>query len=253
MEGRLVLENPAVLVWVLLFFGMAGSVMGSFACCYVHRYVKDESVIRGRSVCDQCGHVLGVWDLVPLISYLCLRGRCRYCGHKISSASFWAEVLCAGVFMILGYRFGVTMRTFQYMILAVLLVIVSFVDLSVYIIPDCCILGMLVNWAMFLPLQENWIAMLPGSLFASVFLYCILYSLSKIVSYFLKQESIGGGDLKLLWIMGLYLGVWRAWMALLISCFTGMLFVCLMRRQRIPFGPSLAIGMGIMMLASDLL
>ena len=88
-------QTTFLTIYILTITFILGCALGSFTDCLAGRMLAGASILKGRSHCDACGHVLGVPDLVPLFSWLCLRGRCRYCGAKIPAESFWAET-CFG-------------------------------------------------------------------------------------------------------------------------------------------------------------
>lgn len=244
-------ELSALTVRAILFFTLAGSVMGSFACCAAVRIVKGTCFYRGRSVCDHCGHALGWYDLIPLFSYLCLKGRCRYCGEKISSASFWAELICAIVFAVLVVRFGFTKETVCYASAAVVLLTASLVDLASFIIPDGCVIILILLRLLYLFAAASWKQMLVQGIIGGVLVYGVMYCFSQLLNRILRQPALGGGDLKLMLAMGFYLGPLQVWAALLAACFAGVVSVSLIRQRKIPFGPSLSFGMMFALLAGE--
>lgn len=85
-------QTTFLTIYILMITFILGCALGSFTDCLAGRMLNGTSVLKGRSHCDACGHVLGVLDLVPLFSRLCLRGRCRYCGAKIPAVAFWTEL-----------------------------------------------------------------------------------------------------------------------------------------------------------------
>ena len=89
--------TPFLTVYCCALAALLGACMGSFLNCMAWRVVHGESVLRGRSHCDACGHMLGARDLVPIVSYLASGGRCRYCGAKLSSRHVWGEVMGAAL------------------------------------------------------------------------------------------------------------------------------------------------------------
>ena len=90
--------DPFLTVYCCLLAALLGACMGSFLNCAAWRIVHGESVLRGRSHCDACGHVLAVRDLIPVVSYLAAHGRCRYCGAKLSRRHVLAEPLTVSLF-----------------------------------------------------------------------------------------------------------------------------------------------------------
>ena len=91
-------QTTFLTIYILTITFILGCALGSFTDCLAGRMLAGASILKGRSHCDACGHVLGVPDLVPLFSWLCLRGRCRYCGAKIPAESFWAELVSVRCF-----------------------------------------------------------------------------------------------------------------------------------------------------------
>ena len=235
----------------LILFWILGTIAGSFACCAADRIKRQQSFVKGRSKCDHCGHVLGIRDLIPIVSYLSLKGKCRYCSGKIESAALWSELLSGGGFVLLAYQFGWNMETIQWAAVFTVLLMLSLVDLRSYIIPDCSIVSLIVIRGMFLPFYDHWLGLLMEGVCGGVILFGLNYLMSQILKHLLHQEVLGGGDLKLMFVMGLYLGSMRGCLALLVSCGGGLLFVCGMKKRRIPFGPCLAIGMMVVILLGE--
>ena len=127
---------PAITIYSCCIAALLGACMGSFLNCAAWRIVHGESVLRGRSHCDACGHVLSPRDLIPVVSYLLSRGRCRYCGAKLSPRHAVGEVVSALVFVSLLLRYDISLQTLEAWCLACLLLACAFADLEGYIIPD---------------------------------------------------------------------------------------------------------------------
>ena len=128
--------TPFLTAYCCALAAVFGACMASFLNCMAWRVVHGESVLRGRSHCDACGHVLGARDLVPIVSYLASGGRCRYCGAKLSSRHVWGEVIGAAVFVSLLLHYDISLRLLEAWLLASILLACSFADLEGYIIPD---------------------------------------------------------------------------------------------------------------------
>ena len=99
--------TPAFTVYCCFVAALLGACMGSFLNCMAWRVVHGESVLRGRSHCDVCGHVLTAGDLIPVVSYLVHRGRCRWCGAKLSARHVWGEAAAAVTFTALLLRYDI--------------------------------------------------------------------------------------------------------------------------------------------------
>ena len=123
---------PGLTVYAAVICFALGAALGSFLNCMAWRIVHNESVLKGRSHCAVCGHVLGAADLVPVFSYLFLKGKCRYCGKTISPRYMLAEVVSGIAFVLCFLRFGLSFRTVQAMVLFCILFALSLVDLESY-------------------------------------------------------------------------------------------------------------------------
>ena len=128
--------DPFLTVYCCLLAALLGACMGSFLNCAAWRIVHGESVLRGRSHCDACGHVLTVRDLIPVVSYLSAHGRCRYCGAKLSRRHVLAEAVSALVFVTLLLHYDISLQALEGWCMAGILLACSFADLEGYIIPD---------------------------------------------------------------------------------------------------------------------
>ncbi len=258
-------------IYCLLLALFLGAAFGSFTDCLAYRLLSGESVWKGRSHCDHCGHTLGPGDLVPVFSYLFLRGKCRYCGTRVPPESFFCELLCGFLFAAYLYRFGFSFLTLRYLILTVILLGLSLVDLKSYTIPDRFILAGILAWLCTVPLvtmfsgsdmptlafsgQSARLTDLPtffqrcGTSLGSELLYSILGALlfgggmlmlTLLFDHFTGKEGMGGGDIKLFFVCGLYVKPGCILLLLLFSCFLGLMFTALLKKKRIPFGPSIA-------------
>ena len=253
--------TPALTAYILVLTAVLGLVMGSFAACVADRIAAGESFLRGRSHCDACGHVLTVLDMVPVFSWLALRGRCRWCGAKIPARCPMTELLCAALFVGVVLRYDVTLQSVQYLILTVLLLAIALVDYDTGLIPDGLLAAIAVDWLVFLPflnggaLWKNVLRGLAGG--AAAFLPLLLLVL--LMDRVLKRESMGGGDLKLFLVAGLFFS-WQCVLFLLIlSCVLGVVFGLVSGKtagdaenpKAFPFAPAIAAGVYLSLLAAQ--
>lgn len=242
--------SPFFLIYFSLLAVALGAVLGSFICCAASRYAAGQPPFRGRSKCDACGHLLGVGDLVPLFSFLALKGNCRYCGARIPKDCIVSEVLLAGVFLLCLLKFDVTSDLAKAMLLCSILLAISLIDLATYTIPDGLLLLAIVVWAVFLPFGGGLLRGLVGGFGIAVPLLLLVLLMEKL----LQKEAMGGGDIKLLFVTGLFLGIGGNFLNLLISCVLGVLFAALAGKKKdmaIPFGPAIAGGTILTMLAGE--
>ena len=233
---------PAVFVF---FFGL---LIGSFLNVCIWRLPREESIIRPGSHCPACSTVLGARDLVPVLSWLFLRGKCRFCGVKISARYPAVELLTGGLFLVTYLHYGLTPGLVAALVFSSFMVAITFIDLDHQIILD----GMLALLAICgLGLQlwtgsVGWVSMLIGAFVGGGLLLLLAI---------LSRGGMGGGDVK----FAAALGFWLGWPGILLGLFLGFVLGGLIsllllvtglrgRKDFIPFGPFIAIGAWIALL-----
>ncbi len=252
--GVSVFDSRLILIYFCAVAALLGAAMGSFLNCAAWRIAHGESFLKGRSRCPACGHTLGARDLVPVLSWLFLRGRCRYCGDKVSPRYVLTELFFAAVTVLCLLRFDLTVLCLRNYVFLCCLFCLSLVDLESFTIPDGCLLIAAGAWVLALPFVglgwgEIGLRVLAGLVFGGGLLL-----LSLVMDRILKKESLGGGDIKLYAVVGLYLGFLASLFSLLLAAVLGLLFVLLRRGKggerggQIPFGPSIAAAAGVMLL-----
>lgn len=251
------LLSPLATAYLLFLTALTGLVFGSFGNAWAWRIVHGEHIAKGRSHCADCGHTLAAADLVPLFSYLFLGGKCRYCGRKISPRYPIAEAVCGLVFVSFVLRFGFTLQTLEYCILGFALFVLSLVDLDTCIIPDRFLVAGAANFVVFTcVLSENIGKSLLDGLVGGLALSVPMLLLVLLADRVLGRESMGGGDIKLLFVLGLYTGPARGLLLLILACFIGLLFALVPAAhgrdaenpRAIPFGPALALAAWVVLL-----
>ena len=237
--------DKAVTVCTVCILGIA---IGSFLNVCIFRIPIGKSVIFPPSACQRCGHRLGWWENIPLFSYMFLKGRCYSCDAPYS-AQYPAVEFLAGVVVAANYFLfhGITADMVLYSIFGFVLIVISFIDWRYYWIPDKVILigaalgiaGSLVSDTL------DWKMSCMGGLAGGV----SMIGLGLIGYAVHRKESLGGGDIKLMIMVGIYLG----WRLTLLSIFWGALaalcvyiLLVIMKRKRphwiVPFGSFLAMG-----------
>lgn len=235
--------NPDTLltIYLCVWLFVAGAALGSFVDCAVWRWAHGEAMFRGRSHCGSCGATLSPLELVPVVSWLVSRGKCRRCGAKIPAECLWAELAGGAGFVCFGVRFGLSLELIQWLILGVLLLAVALTDAAKRIIPDRLLLAMAVNRAVWLfalrqPLWDAVKGMLISCIVPAALLAFVL-----LAEKVWKKEAMGGGDIKLLLALALYLGWPELLLTLLAGCLLGILGTAVSRnRGALAFGPYLA-------------
>lgn len=241
-----------ITAYILCITFFLGCCLGSFSDCLAMRLLSGESAFAGRSHCDNCGHVLGALDLVPLFSWLFLKGKCRYCGAKVPAECFFTELFAGIGCCLIVYRYDISVMSLRCILLGLILLTLTLTDLHDWIIPDRLqIAGCLVflGTALFLPDPLH--NVLRGVLLG-IALGGGMLLLSLLFDKLTGKESLGGGDIKLFFMTGLYLGsAWEILFYLILSCLLGLGFAVLRKSQRLPFGPSIAAACFVMVLYGD--
>ena len=234
--------------YILFWLAVLGAVMGSFLDCAAWRIARHESVLTGRSHCGSCGHSLSVRDLIPVFIYLFHRGRCRYCGTRIPAECLTAEICGCLLFLGLGWRQGLNAELAMWLILGCICLLLALIDWNIGLLPDKLLLLAAANRLVFLfvlqqPLGETLISMAIGACSVSVPLLLLVLLADRL----LGRETMGGGDIKLIFVLGLYMDWMQMCLILIVACvlgiLTGLLMKCLTRQRdgdgTVPFGPPL--------------
>lgn len=232
-------------VYATIYFcflaSLIGAVMGSFINCWALRYLTGERYPRGRSHCPKCGATLGARDLVPVFSYLFLRGRCRFCHEPISPRYMLVELLSAGAYLAAWLTFGFSLRTLELMCLMPALLLLALIDLDIMELPNGPMLYAAAVFLVFLPAYpEPFTRLWHGALTGAV-IFAVLLALSLLMDKLTGRDTLGGGDLKLMAVLSLFLGPAGALLALITACVLGLLTMALLRARgrAFPFGPAL--------------
>ena len=238
------MQLPMFVNVVVLLFGMS---VGSFLNVCIYRLPRGLSVIRPRSMCPGCETQIASYDNIPVISYLWLRGRCRHCGETISFRYPVVE-LGAGLFALAIYlRYGLTLDALVLYTLVAALLAVTFIDIDHKIIPNVITfpgiaVGLVCSfWLDHITFRES----IAGTVLGGGILLVVAWG----YYFFTKKEGMGGGDVKLLAMIGAFLG----WKAVVFTIFVGsavgtVVGVIIMlrtkegRKMAVPFGPFLSLG-----------
>ncbi len=235
---------------LLVLAGVLGLAVGSFLNVVIHRVPRGESLIRPASHCPNCDRPVRPWEIVPVLSWLALRGRCAGCKTRISVRYPLVEAATAALFVAITLRFGLSPELPAYLYLGAVSLALALIDLDVRRLPNPIVLPSYVVGAVLLALPAalgpDWAAA-GRALLAMAALFSLYLAIA--CSY---RGGMGLGDVKLAGVLGLYLG-WLGWSSVLVGAFSGFLLgglvgVALMvarrasRRTPIPFGPFMLAG-----------
>ncbi len=220
-----------------LFYLILQACLASFFYCLYQRLPIKDRLFQPYSCCDSCNHRLCFLDLIPIISYITLKGRCRYCGNKISIVYFLVESIWVllHVFLLIVYELNINIVILS--VICLDFIVISILDLKYQLIYDSCL----------------WILLLCSSYYMMINLYehvfaAILANGFIIVCNVLKANSFGGGDIKLCFVLGLMLGnktMKMMMIAILICgsyCYYLLLFKKANKDMHIAFAPYLCIA-----------
>jgi len=235
---------------VLLF--IAGIIAGSFMNVCIYRMPKKESIVRPRSHCAFCGKTIPWHDNIPILSFILLKARCRFCKGKISFVYPVVEMLSGLIPIFLFLRFGITGKFFILWFFFSALIVISFIDLKTREIPDeitlpGIILGLTLS-ALYPPLMGKtaWLPSSLNSLLGIVAGSGAIYILGFLGELAFKKEAMGFGDVKLMAMIGAFLGwkltIFTFFLAPLFGSLVGLALRIKRGEELIPYGPHLSLA-----------
>jgi leader peptidase (prepilin peptidase)/N-methyltransferase len=248
-EGQGLRYEREVLMGIFLdvFIGMVGAVVGSFLNVCIYRIPEGRSIVFPSSHCPGCKHPIRPWDNIPLVSYLILRGKCRHCQGEIPLQYPVVELITAAMALLLFWKFGLSLKLLFSFIFTCALIVITFIDIQHQIIPDLITLpGIPIFFlgAVFF-MNIRIMEALSGILFGGG----ILYIIALVYGLLTKREGMGGGDIKLLAMLGAFSG-WKSllFILLLSSSLGALVGITVMivkgkdMKYAIPFGPFLSLA-----------
>ena len=268
-------ESPVITIYCVLVAALCGMCMGSFLNCMAWRMMNGKSVLRGRSHCTSCNHVLGMRDLIPVLSWLASKGRCRYCGAPVSARYPVTELICGMLYISVLLRYGLTLEAIQFVLFASVLFVLSLTDLEAYIIPNATIVAALVIRTVYIVLGgalglHDMGSVAIESLIGGFGVAVPVLVLALIMDHVLGKESLGGGDVKLFFVAGTYFGLAQSLFLVIVACVLGIVSGLVgashaaSRKENddsdadnsasshlIPFGPSIAVACWVTMMVGQ--
>jgi len=252
---------------VVFVFGL---MVGSFLNVCICRLPQEEQVVRGRSHCPSCRHTIAWHDNIPLLSFIGLKGRCRFCKARISWVYPAVELATGILLLAVLARFGLTVSALVCGVFAASLIVISVIDARTMTIPDQITkpglwIGMVLSFLVpaLHGTQSRWAALLASFLGAAVG-WGLIFGMALIGRWMFRkklqsigeEEAVGGGDLKLMAMVGAVIGAPKVllvilFLAPLIGSLIGLILKARFGRDLIPYGPFLSLGTLIVLFCGD--
>ena len=230
----------------LVFLFLVGISLGSFYNVVIYRFQRGMSLLFPSSHCPVCKHSIKWYDNIPIISYLLLRGRCRYCGTRISLRYPLVELSTGVLALLCTIKWGITLSALVFFIFFSLLLILSIIDWDTFTLPDSLTLGGLAFGILTSLIREDFHildsllgAFVGGFSFLLIYLYYVKFR---------RMEGLGFGDVKLMAFIGSIVGVKGVLYSVFLGSFLGLAYALpiVIRNKSlqfaIPFGPFLSLG-----------
>lgn len=240
-------------ILVVAFAGLLGAIIGSFLNVCILRLPSNQSIVRPPSRCPKCGEGVRWYDNIPVLSWLLLRGRCRHCKNPISIQYPLIELATALIWAGCAYHYGYELDAARAAVFFTLLLGIAMTDAREYIIPDEFSLGGLVLGLLF-SLFHGLAGLFPALLGAAVG-YVTLWLIAVIGKRAFRKEAMGGGDIKMMAMVGAFVG----WQGIFLTIFLGSVAGTLIfgplaligKKKDVPFGIFLALGAAATFLFGD--
>ena len=253
-------------IWIPVLIFLFGLAIGSFLNVCIYRIPRPDVSVHSprRSFCPTCDETISAYDNIPVLSYLLLRGKCRHCSAPISVLYPLVEFATAGLFLVMYYRFGLTLELLLALAFIAVLLPISVIDAQHYIIPNVLIvagliLGFGIVSAIAYQRSDAWYLLIR--LIGAVAGGSALWLVGVIGGAVLRKKAMGGGDIKLMALIGLFVGAWpELAMVIGFSAFSGAIVGTTLivsgvknRESPIPYGPFLAGAAVLVLLWGDTL
>lgn len=248
-------EMPVVGIYLIVMAFLFGAIFASFITCTAWRVVRGEDWMLGHSHCDTCGHELSTADLFPIISYIALKGKCRYCGSKVPPRDLIFEILLgllfAGTLAIHGSVDAIVVASLA---LEMLLLGLSLADWDSGVIPNGFLVAILVVWILTVGFRNDIQRYAIEGLIASACIGLVMVIVTAIIGK-AKKTKISYGPSKLAMCLMLFLGIKGACIAVGVALVLGVIFVlvCKSKKRKIALAPAISLGVIAAFIAKDAL
>ncbi len=238
-----------VVIYSIIVF-IYGLLLGSFYNVVGYRLPNNLSIVSPGSFCPKCKHALKWYELIPVFSFLIQKGKCRKCGCRISLFYPFIELLTGILFLLSYLVFGFSLNFVFAILISSFFVIVIVSDFSYLIIPDEVTIFFVIA-SLVLHIFMGWNALLD-SLIGSIFLFGIMYIIMLLGNKAFKEETLGGGDIKLMLFIGTFLspfeGLFHIFLSSLVAAPFAIFCYFSKKNRVIPFGPFLLLALLVMYL-----
>jgi len=242
----MILSNAAdIFIAVVLF--CYGLIVGSFLNVCIYRLPRRDSIISPRSHCPQCNKPIPWYDNIPLLSFLLLKGKCRFCGSQISYIYPLVEFVTASLFLITYLKWSLSLQLVIDLLFICILIPLLFIDLFHYILPNSITIpGLIIGFVLsFINQRISWLDSLLGILLGAG----MLLSISIFYHYVKKMEGMGMGDVKMIAMIGAFLGWKLTLLTVILGSFLGALvgITIIIKtkeglKKQLPFGSFLSLA-----------
>ena len=248
-------EMPVVGIYLIVMAFLCGAIFASFITCTAWRVVRGEDWMLGHSHCDTCGHELSTADLFPIISYIALKGKCRYCGSKVPPRDLIFEILLgllfAGTLAIHGSVDAIVVASLA---LEMLLLGLSLADWDSGVIPNGFLVAILVVWILTVGFRNDIQRYAIEGLIASAVVGLVMIIVTAIIGK-VNKTKMSYGPAKLAMCLMLFLGIKGACIAVGVALVLGVIFVlvCKSKKRKIALAPAISLGVIAAFIAKDAL
>jgi len=251
MEAIFQIAEESKLLFSMFVF-IFGACIGSFLNVCIYRFPEGISVVKPASHCPNCKAKIRWFENIPLISFLVLKAKCAHCGKPISVRYFLVELFCGLALVGFFHLFGLTAELLWFSCLFYSLFIITWIDVKYMEIPDQVtlvgiVVGCLINFIFpgIMQLESHWLS-LGKSVLGMLLGGGIIWVTALIGDFLMKKETMGGGDLKLMAMVGAFLGIQNTLLTFFLAPFLALPFALFQKYVRknelVPFGPFLALA-----------
>lgn len=205
-----------------IFWFILGTILGSFYLVVGTRLPKDEDVIKSRSKCDSCQKTLKWYNLIPIFSYIFQKGKCSSCGQKISIDHFLVELITGLLFLFASFYYPMGYNFYISLIVISLMIIIFISDFKYMVILDSSLVTSCILVLILMIIYKFSFKAICVQILSGLILFLVMFLVERVGTFTLKKDSLGGGDIKLTFVLGFILGIKAGIVALVLSSFLAL-------------------------------